>query len=269
MFNLSARGEEVKFLSLTEISRTAHLVGQLVKRDFSIRFTGSALGFSWAVLQPLSLVALYWFVFTTFMVPRAGGTGAAYILFLISGLVPWLAINEGLVRSTTSIVENAAMVRRLPFQSEVLVVVPNVTAILFELIGLTVFSIFLFAQGSSLRGAWLLPFAVALQLLMQVGIGLALATLYVFFRDVIQVVGFALSVLFYLSPILYEAPPRFESFFMWNPLTPLLGLFRSALLNAPLPEAGSIVFLLAVAFSLFAAGLWLFRRAQGTLVDLI
>ena len=114
---------------------TLHLLRELIKRDFHARFTGSALGVAWAVLQPLSLVALYWFVFT-FMIPggRAGGSGGEYIYYLISGLSPWLGINEGLIRSTTAIVENGTIVRRVPLRSELLVVVPNVSALIFELL---------------------------------------------------------------------------------------------------------------------------------------
>src|SRR5436853_7940967 len=91
------------------IYRDLHLLRELIRRDFNARFTGSALGLAWAVLQPLSLVVLYWFVFT-FMIPGArGGGGDRYIYFLISGLIPWLAINEGIIRSTTSIVQNSMM----------------------------------------------------------------------------------------------------------------------------------------------------------------
>ncbi|HEU5161736.1 MAG TPA: hypothetical protein VFV54_01200, partial [Thermoanaerobaculia bacterium] len=120
--------------------RNLHLLVELVKRDFTMRFTGSALGVAWAVLQPLSLVALYWFVFT-FMIPggRAGGLGGEYIYFLISGLIPWLGFNEGLIRSTTSIVENGTIVRRVPLRSELLVVVPNISAMIFQCIGLAIF----------------------------------------------------------------------------------------------------------------------------------
>jgi ABC-type polysaccharide/polyol phosphate export permease len=260
---------EVKFLRFTEISRNSHLLFQLVKRDFSIRFTGSALGVAWAVLQPLSLVLLYWFVFT-FMIPRAGVTpGDGYIFFLISGLRPWLGINEGILRSTTSIVENSSMVRRLALKSELLVFVPNLTAVAFEIIALLLFALFLAARGGGAGALWLLPLALLVQLLIQIGIGLILAPLHVFFRDVIQVLGFAMSILFYLSPILYEVSGRYKKIFGWNPMTPLLGLFRSALLGAPLPQLGSIVFLLTSSIALFCVGLWFFRRAQGTLVDLI
>jgi len=250
------------------IYRDLHLLRELIRRDFNARFTGSALGLAWAVLQPLSLVVLYWFVFT-FMIPRPGGEGKGYIYFLISGLIPWLAINEGTIRSTTSIVENATMVRKLAFKSELLVAVPNATAMIFEMIALAIFFVFLAVRGGNLRGLWLLPVVLALQFSLQFGFGLMLAATYVFFRDLTQVLGFVLSILFYLSPILYEAKGRFAPLLAWNPMTPLLGLFRSAILSAPLPEASSIVFLLVVTTGALAGGLTLFRRAQPSLVDLI
>lgn len=206
------------------------------------------------------------------MIPggRAGGQGDAYIYYLISGLIPWLGVNEGLIRSTTAIVENASLVRRLPLRSELLVVVPNVSALIFECIGLAIFLGVALVQGVvSLRFLWLLPIALFIQLTLQLGIGFFLAAFYVFFRDLTQVIGFVLSILFYLSPILYPVGGRFEKFFFWNPMTPLLGLFRGATLSSPLPDAASIVFLLIVTASVFAAGLLFFRRAQPTLADLI
>jgi lipopolysaccharide transport system permease protein len=249
--------------------RNLHLLRELIRRDFNARFTGSALGVVWAVLQPLTLVVLYWFVFT-FMIPRApGSTDDHYIYFLIAGLIPWLGINEGILRSTTSIVDNAPVVRKLPFRSELLVVVPNASALIFEAVAFGIFLVFVILTKPVPRTLWLLPFAFVLQFAIQVGIGLFLAASYVFFRDLTQILGFILSIVFYLSPILYPAAGRFEKWFAWNPMTPLLGLFRSAVLSAALPEVGSIVFLLVVACGVFVAGLLFFRRAQPTLVDLI
>ncbi len=240
-----------------------------MKRDFNARFTGSALGILWAVLQPLSLVALYWFVFTYMFSRGPAASNNNYIHFLIAGLIPWLGINEGIVRSTTCIVENAAMVRRLAFRSELLVVVPNASALIFEVIALGLFLLFLLVRGTMPRQIWLLPLALLLQFAVQVGLGWILAATYVFYRDLMQFLGFVLSIAFYLSPILYPVAGRFETFFMWNPITPLIGLFRSAILSAALPGAGSIVYLLVVATALSAGGLMFFRRAQATLADLI
>src|SRR5438046_235439 len=235
--------------------RHVHLLRELIKRDFHARFTGSALGVFWAVLQPLRLVLLYWFVFT-FMFTRnpAAAGNDRYIYFLVSGLIPWLGINEGLVRSTTSIVENGPMVRRLSFRSELLVIVPNASALIFECFAFAIFIAFLILKQGFPRTVWLLPFALIIQFSLQLGCSLFLAATYVFFRDLTQLLGFALSMIFYLSPILYIVPARFESFFLWNPLTPLLGLFRSAVLSEALPEVRSIVFLLAACSAIFVVG---------------
>ena len=214
-------------------------------------------------------MVLYWFVFTYLFTRGPASGNNEYIFFLISGLLPWLGINEGVVRSTTSIVENAPMVRRLAFRSELLVVVPNASAMIFEAVGLVLFLLFLLMRGAAPRLIWLLPFALLLQFSLQVGLGWFLAAVYVVFRDLLPILGFALSVAFYLSPILYPVAGRFEKFFAWNPMTPLLGLFRSAMLSAALPTVGSLVFLLVVATAFFVGGLFFFRRAQATLADLI
>jgi lipopolysaccharide transport system permease protein len=249
--------------------RDFHLLKELVRRDFGSRFAGSVLGVAWAVLQPLSLVVLYWFVFT-YMIPRGiGREGDRYIDFLIAGLIPWIGLNEGLVRSATSIVENASMVRKLAFRSELIVVVPNASALIFQSVGLGLFIIFLSVRDGIPRTLWLLPVALLVQFTLQVGLGWILAAAYVFFRDLPQILTFLLSVVFYLSPILYSVSSRFESIFLWNPLAPLLGLFRSAMLSSALPPLGSIVFVVTVAAAAFAGGLFLFRKAQPTLADVI
>ncbi|MDX1584429.1 MAG: ABC transporter permease [Thermoanaerobaculia bacterium] len=250
-------------------SRTGFLLWQLVQRDLKSRFMGSILGVSWAVVQPVSLVICYWFVFTK-MIPRS--TQAAtegYVLFLISGLVPWLGFADALSRGTPSLVDNAPMVRKLTFQSEILVVTPCVTAMLFELVGIVLFIIYQVVIGASLWSLWILPFALLIQLALQIGVSWILSVLHVLFRDVMQVLGFALSLGLFLSPIFYSAEGKYEMFFQWNPMTPLLGLFRSALLGDPLPSVFSIVFLLVVVASVFTAGYVFIRRAQPNLADLL
>ena len=254
--------------SVTPTSRNFNLLQQLIRRDFAVRFTGSALGAAWAVLQPLTLVVLYWFVFT-FMIPQPPGRTGTYVYFLIAGLVPWMAFSEGLMRSTTTIVDNDAIVRRLAFRSELLVIVPNASAIVFEVIGFLLFLGVLAANGLITRYIVVLPLAILFQFAIQTGIGWILAATYVFFRDLAQIIGFLLSMIFYLSPILYSVPNRFHALFLWNPLTPLLGLFRSALLGDPLPPAVSIVFLAVFAAAVFTGGLTIFRRTQPIFVDVI
>jgi ABC-2 type transport system permease protein len=255
-----------------------HLFRKLVARDLSVRFTGSALGVLWAVIQPLTLVALYWFVFTQIF---RGGLGARteeyYVEFLIAGLIPWLGFNEGVMRSTTSMIDNAPLVRKLPLSGTLVVLVPNASAMIFQCVGLAVFLVVLAVRGMFPPTLWLLPVPIILQFFLQSGVGLVLAVTHGFFRDVTQIVGFVMSVVFYLSPILYPVAGRFAAVFAWNPLTPLLGLYRRALLGgipgigpaAALPHWPSIVLLTIVAFGLCLAGSALMQRAQPDLVDLI
>ncbi|HEV3485912.1 MAG TPA: hypothetical protein VG106_10930, partial [Vicinamibacterales bacterium] len=104
-------------------SNRLYLLRELVRRDLAARFAGSTLGRLWAIAQPLGLILVFWFVFST-MVPRTFGTGReAYIHFLVAGLIPWLAIAEGLNRSASAITDNGSMVKRMTFRTELLVVV--------------------------------------------------------------------------------------------------------------------------------------------------
>lgn len=252
------------------VTKNLNLLRELIKRDLAARFTGSALGLFWAVLQPAILIAVYWFVFT-FMIPVQSANGKNdYMFFLIAGLIPWFAINEGIMRAMTSIVENGAIVRRLPLRSELLVIVPNASAVIFEAIAIILFITAVTVVRGWPGGVWVLPLALALQLLLQIGLSLFVAATYVFFRDLGQLLGFVLSIVFYLSPILYPARgSRFETLFAWNPLTPLLGLFRSAVVGEPLPAVPSIVFLVVIATIVTAGSIAFFRRVQPMLVDLV
>jgi len=249
---------------------SAYLAYQLIKRDFSARFTGSALGFAWAVLQPLGLIALYWFIFGI-MLPggKFGQGGGDYVYFLISGLVPWLGFNEGIARGTTAVVENAQIVKRLPFRSELLVLVPSATALVFQLVAMVLFLALLAGTGRLHGSLWMIPIAFVLQFALQFGLSLILAVAYVIFRDVIQLVGFGLSVLFFMSPILFDVRPDFAAFFRWNPLTPLMGLYRFGTIGGALPSWDSIVYLAVFAFLATILGVSLFRWAQPALIDAI
>ena len=212
---------------------------------------------------------LYWFVFTVMMPAGMGFRTGSYAWFLIAGLLPWIGFQEGITRSATTLTENAPLVRQLAFRNEVLIVVPNLSALLFEIVALSLFTIWLALRGTFSPLLWLVPFCLLVQFALQLGVGCLLATLHLFSRDIVQVLGFLLSVVFYLTPIIYPVTPRYDALLWWNPIAPLVGLFRSALLGAPLPAGQSIVLLLSVAAALLLAGLLLFKNVQPEIADLV
>jgi lipopolysaccharide transport system permease protein len=250
------------------------LLKELVKRDFQGRYAGSVLGFVWSFMQPLWMLLLFTFVFSTVMRIPLAGVGArteSFALFLFCGLLPWMALHEGVLRASTAITDNASLVKKLRFPAEVLVLAVVLAALLHEAIAAVLFLGVLAAVGElSWGGLPLLALALPLQLAVTLGLGLLLGSVHVFFRDTAQILGMLFMGWFYLTPIVYPltlVPERLRGWIEINPLTALVGLYRQAFLAgevAAVPGTGALA--LAAAVLLFA-GFSLFRSLKPTFVD--
>jgi len=252
--------------------RHLFLLKQLVKRDFQGRYAGSLLGFVWSFVQPLWMLLLFTFVFSTVMkISPAGIHTRHFAIFLFSGLLPWMALQEGVSRAATAITDNASLVKKLRFPAEILVVAVVLAALLHEAIAAVIFLGVLTAVGElAWRGLPLLLLAVPLQVSLTLGLGLLLASAQVFFRDTAQVLGMAFTAWFYLTPIVYPlsyVPARFLPWIERNPLTGLVSLYRQAFLGGGLAPAPGTLLLAASAAVLLCAGLWLFARLKAAFVD--
>jgi homopolymeric O-antigen transport system permease protein len=255
------------------LKRHLFLIRELIKRDFQGRYAGSLLGLTWSFVQPLWLLLLFTFVFSTVLRVRVAGLGAGghFASFLFCGLLPWMALNEGVTRATTAITDNAMLVRKLRFPPEVLVLAVVLAALLQEGIAALIFTAVLAALGDlAWRGLPMLLLALPLQLALTLGLGLLLSSAHVFFRDTAQVIGLVFTGWFYLTPIVYPlaaVPPRFRTWIELNPLTALVDLYRQAFLRGALalvPGTGALA--LAGAVLLFT-GFWLFHGSRAAFVD--
>ncbi|MEM7480769.1 MAG: ABC transporter permease [Acidobacteriota bacterium] len=248
------------------------LLKELVKRDFKGRYAGSVLGFVWSLVQPVWLLLLFTFVFATVMkISLAGERTDNFGIFLFCGLLPWMAIHEGVLRSTTAITDSSELVKKLRFPSEILVLSVVLAALLHQFIALGVFALVLALTGSLSWGSLpLLVPAILLQTAIALGLGLCLSSIHVFFRDTSQLLGMGFNAWFYLTPIVYPlslVPERFTAWIELNPLTPLVDLFRRALLGSDWPPAGPMIGLTAFALALLAIGFWIFRTLKDAFVD--
>ncbi|HLX10196.1 MAG TPA: ABC transporter permease [Thermoanaerobaculia bacterium] len=250
------------------------LLRELVKRDFQGRYAGSLLGFAWSFVQPLWLLALFTFVFSTVLKIRvvdAGNPGGHFAPFLFSGLLPWMALQEGVLRSSTAITDNSVLVKKLRFPAEILVVAVVLAALLHEAIAAVVFLVVLAVLGDLAWGGLpMLLLALPLQVLLTLGLGLLLSAVQVFFRDTAQLLSMLFGGWFYLTPIVYSlasVPPRLRPWIELNPLTPLVELYRQAFLRGRLALVPGTAGLAAVAAVLLCAGFWLFRRLKVAFVD--
>jgi len=248
------------------------LLKELVKRDFQGRYAGSLLGFVWSFVQPLWMLLLFTFVFSTVMkISVTGARTSHFAIFLFCGLLPWMALHEGVTRASTAITDNASLVKKLRFPAEILVLAVVLAALLHEAIAALIFLGVLAGVGElSWGGLPLLLLAVPLQLALTLGLGLLLGSLNVFFRDTAQLIGLVFTGWFYLTPIVYPAalvPPRFRGWIELNPLTSLVELYRPAAeegLPAIVPGTGALALAAAV---LLCAGFFLFGRLKAAFVD--
>lgn len=248
------------------------LLRELVKRDFQGRYAGSLLGFFWSFLQPLWMLGLFTFVFSTVMKVAPTGTHTGHFgTFLFCGLLPWMALQEGVLRGSTAITDNASLVKKLRFPAEILVLATALAALLHEGIATLLFLLVLASLGElSWRGLPLLIVALPLQLALTLGLAWLLSTVHVFFRDTAQLIGMILTGWFYFTPIVYPldlVPARFRVWIQLNPLTPLVGLYRQAFLGGAPVGIVSVAGLTIFVSLLAAAGLLFFRRLKPAFVD--
>jgi lipopolysaccharide transport system permease protein len=246
---------------------------ELVKRDLQSRYAGSLFGFLWSFVQPLWQIVLFSFVFSTVLGVRASGDGGStsFAMFLFCGLLPWQAIQEGVLRSATAITDNANLVKKLRFPAEILVISMVLVALINELIAGAVFGVVLAATGAlDWRHLPLLLAALPLQIALTVGLGLLLASVQVFVRDVTQITNIVLGAWFYLTPIVYPiryVPERFRSWIEWNPLSGLVGLYRGALIGDASTSWAGLASLVGAAVLSLAVGVWMFSRLKPAFVD--
>jgi lipopolysaccharide transport system permease protein len=252
--------------------RFRFLLRELVARDLRGRYAGSLLGFLWAFVHPLWQLALFSFVFAYVLrVPLVGERTASFPLFLFAGLLPWLGVQEGVQRATTVVAENANLVKKLRFPSQLLVLAVVLGSFAHQSVALGVFALLQGVRGALAWGSlpWL-ALAIAAQLALAFGLGLAASAAQVYFRDVAQIVGIALSAWFYVTPIVYPigvVPEPLRELLLYNPLAVVVGLYRTALLGSAPPPVVPLLALAGVAAGALAGGLAVFRRLRPGFAD--
>jgi ABC-2 type transport system permease protein len=232
----------------------------LIQRDLKVRYAGSVLGYVWTILDPLLMTAVYWFVFSVVFTSRRVGADP-YILFLVLGLLSWQWFSGSVTDTSKALTTESRLVRstRLPREIWVLKVVGSKG--LEFLFSLPVVLLFMIAYRKPPAIEILLfPLAIVMQAVLQVGIGLALASATVLVRDLQRVVRIGLRIMFYLSPVIYSVQridvPIIRKLFALNPLTGIIELYRSALF----PEAFAGWKVVGVAAIICVASLFLGAR---------
>lgn len=244
-------------------SRYRHALWLLTTRDLKVRYTTSALGYLWSIIDPL-LMSLIYFVIFGILLKRGGSTPDPYILFLLTGVLPWTWFNGNLSDATRAFRQEGKLIRSVKIPRSIWILRQICSKGIEFVISLSILAVFAIGTltAPSLATLVCLPAAILLQVLLTVGCNFIIAPLSVLYRDLERVVKLGLRIMFYGSPILYFhtiGDPTLHFLYGLNPVSGIVDLYRGVFF----PEAIDWVYVLEsliVSLAVFAIGSVVFRR---------
>lgn len=242
--------------------------------DFRRKYAGSVVGIAWAVFQPLSTVILYWFVFQ-FGLRTGSDTGVPFILWLIAGLLPWLYISDTLAGSMPALAEYSYLVKKVQFNIDILPLIKIISGFLIHLILIAVMVLMYLCYGF-LPDIFYLQvfFYMAYSIVLLAGLVYLTCTLFVFFKDIIQIVSILLQAFFWTTPIVWSLDimsPGIQMILKLNPFFYMVRGYRDCLVNKVwFWEHGAMnLYYWIFAFGLLYFGVRTFKKCKRHFADVL
>ena len=249
-----------------ELLRYRDLVVALVARDLKVRYRRSSIGFLWTMLQPLLMMLVLRTVFSHLFQTKSVEVPENYAIYALAGLLFWNFFSQSIVASMNSLKGNAQLLQKLPVPKAVFplaTVLSGLINLVFALLPLFALLVF---TGHPLRWQLLfLPVAMLIVAIFTLGAGLLLSPLAVFFNDVIELIGVLLTLLFYLTPVIYPkdiVPEHLRWVVRYNPIRSILEVFRDPIYQGEIPPLSHLGVAVGIALLVLALGAWVFRRSS-------
>jgi ABC-2 type transport system permease protein len=218
----------------------------LVRKELKVKYTASVLGAVWSLLNPVVFLIVFSFVSAVL-----GGAVRPYAPFLLAGLLAWNLFNVSVLQGAQSVIANANLVKKVYFPREILPVATVGVALVDFVLQSLVFFLFLvaFRYGVRLDTVWLYPLAFIDVLLFSITLTMFVSSLNVRYRDVQHLIGLALLVWFWMTPIVYPIGRVYEEtststawyasaawyVYLANPMTWIVTAFQKALFHPSNP----------------------------------
>jgi ABC-type polysaccharide/polyol phosphate export permease len=260
--------------NLKNLFRYRGLIQSLVARELKARYRGSVLGFFWSFVNPLLLLLIYSFVFTTVMPNRIEGV-QPYALFMFCGILPWTWFSAALTEASNSLISGGNLIKKVMFPAEVLPLVSVLANMVHFFLGLPILLLFLVIfRPPTLWHLVFFPLAVLVQLIFTSALALVLAGLTVHFRDIRDILANLLTLWFFATPIIYPwfqpGLERFKPLFDANPFTHLAVSYQEIFFfHERIGHLKWLLVLGAASVVFFLAGYWVFDRLRDSFAEAV
>jgi len=247
------------------------LVLRIVRSDLRVRYAGAVLGTWWLLLYPIFMLAAYASVYLfVFRVRPTGMTTEAYVLYLFSGLVPFLASAEAITLSANSVTASRALFANTVFPVELAPVKAVFATQPAQAVALLLCLLGTCLLGSVTPNLLLLPLVWVLHIAFLIGLAWLLALVTLVFRDLQAMLPIVVMLLYIVSPIAYTpdmVPARLQPLLWLNPLAPFILCYQQILALGVAPSAGQLLLCALLAAAFFFGGSSVFARAKSIAVD--
>src|SRR5258708_5338320 len=247
---------------LRELLHYRDFIWNLIARDLKVRYKRSTIGFLWTMLNPLMTMGTMVIVFSTLFRTQV----SHYPTYILSGLLTWNVFSQGSVAAMNSLLGNSGSLRKTYLPAAVFVVSGVGSALLNFVFALVPLIIFALIDGLSPTLSWVYLLVVLCQLaVLTVGVGLIMASVVVFYADVLEIYQVLLNLFFFLTPIMYPLsilPPELRTLEQVNPLFYIVSSFRTAVINGIFPPLDSVVVGSCFAVAFLVLGWVVFTRVE-------
>lgn len=245
------------------------LVGVLLEKELKVRYRSTLLGYLWSILHPLAFALVFYLVFKWVVRIEV----EHYALFLITGLFPWQWFQNGLTASSRTFLHNADLIRKVRFPRWTLALAAALNDMAHFALAIPVIVVFMALAGLAPGWSWLvwLPLLAACQLVLALGLGLLIASVNLFLRDLERLVTVVAQLWFYATPVVYPITmvPEPYRFLLWcNPMASLVLCWRGVFLEGQ-PPAGALALAAAWSVALLAVGAQTYRRTCARFAELV
>jgi lipopolysaccharide transport system permease protein len=269
-----------KWMPLTERQLAQFdLLRTLVRRDLEGRYKGSVLGNLWPLVNQLSQLLIYTYVFSIVLNAKLSLVGVpesnfTYGLWLFAGILPWISFTGGLIQAASSVISQPNLVKKVVFPLALLPLVPVLSTFVESAFGLIALIFFVALTTHTLQPTLaLLPFIWLTQLCLTSGLAYLTASLTVFLRDIPQSLGVILNLWFYITPIVYPVtaiPANLRGLVFWlNPIATISEVYRDIILVGEIKHWSEWGITSTISAMLFFLGFKVYRRLRSAFSDVL